>query len=82
MLDKIQSAYKEKILKKLEGVSGEMLPVFYKITHILATGLIPKKRRAKKLGSLRGIWKGCQIDDELFFESRRFFRSNYECTLF
>ena len=66
----MQSPYKEKILKELEEVPGEMMPEFYKIIHILATGLFPKKRGVKKRSSLRGIWKGSRIDDALLLEAK------------
>ena len=62
--------YKEKILKELEGVPGEMMPKLYKIVHILATELVPKKKGTKKRGSLKGIWKGSQIDDSLLLEAK------------
>ena len=66
----MQATYKEKILRELEEVPGEMMPEFYKIIHILATKLIQKKGKAKKRGSLRGIWKGSRIDDALLLEAR------------
>ncbi len=72
-------AYKEKILKELEGVPVEIMPKIYKIIHILATELVPKKKGAKKRGSLKGIWKGSQIDDSLFLEAKKsFFPYDYE----
>lgn len=67
----MQLGYKEKILKELEGVPGEMMAKLYKIIHILATELVPKKKGAKKRGSLKGIWKGSQIDDSLFLEAKK-----------
>ena len=41
--DKMLSTYKEKILKELEEVPGEMMPKLYKIIHLLTTELIQKK---------------------------------------
>ena len=67
----MQLDYKEKILKELEGIPGEMMPKFYKIIHILTTELVPKKKDAKKRVSLKGIWKGSQIDDSLFLEAKK-----------
>ena len=65
------STYKEKILKELEGVPMEMMPKLYKIIHLLATELIPKTKETGKRGSLKGIWKGSQVDDSLFLEARK-----------
>ena len=41
------STYKEKILKELAGVPGEMMPKLYKIIHLLTTELIQKKMKRK-----------------------------------
>ncbi len=65
------STYKEKILKELEGVPREMMPKLYKIIHLLATELIPKTKETGNRGSLKGIWKGSQVDDSLFLEARQ-----------
>jgi hypothetical protein len=45
------STYKEKILKELEGVPGEMMPKLYKIIHLLTTELIQKKGEKENRGS-------------------------------
>jgi hypothetical protein len=65
------STYKEKILKEIEGVPREMMPKLYKIIHLLATELIPKTKETGNRGSLKGIWKGSQVDDSLFLEARQ-----------
>jgi hypothetical protein len=65
------STYKEKILKDLEDVPGEMMPKLYKIIHLLTTELIPKTKETGNRGSLKGIWKGSQVDESLFFEARK-----------
>jgi hypothetical protein len=65
------STYKEKILKELEGVPREMMPKLYKIIHLLATELIPKTKETGNRGSLKGIWKGSQVDESLFLEARK-----------
>ncbi len=73
------SIYKEKILKELEGVPGEMMPKLYRIIHLLATELIPKTKQTGKRGSLKGIWRGSQIDEALFLESKKsLFSYEYE----
>lgn len=65
------SAYKEKILKELEGVPDEMMPKLYKIIHLLTTELMQKKDDKKNRGSLKGIWKGSQIDESLFLDAKK-----------
>jgi len=65
------STYKEKILKELEGVPGEMMPKIYRIIHLLTTELIPKANETGNRGSLKGIWKGSQIDESLFLEAKK-----------
>jgi len=65
------SSYKEKILKELEVVPEEMMPKIYKIIHLLATELMPKTKVTGNRGSLKGIWKGSQIDESLFFEAKK-----------
>ncbi len=65
------STYKEKILKELEGVPREMMPKLYKIIHLLATELIPKTKETGNRGSLKGIWKGSQVDESLLLEARK-----------
>jgi hypothetical protein len=65
------STYKEKILKELEGVPREMMPKIHKIIHLLATELIPKTKETGNRGSLKGIWRGSQVDESLFLEARK-----------
>ena len=65
------STYEEKILKELEGVPGEMMPKLYKIIHLLTTELIQKKDEKGNRGSLKGIWKGSQIDESLFLDAKK-----------
>ena len=73
--------YKEKILKELEVVPKEMMPKIYKIIHLLATELMPKKKDTGNRGSLKGIWKGSQIDESLFLEAKNSLFP-YECKYF
>jgi hypothetical protein len=65
------STYKEKILKELEGVPREIMPKIHKIIHLIATELIPKTKETGNRGSLKGIWKGSQVDESLFLEARK-----------
>jgi len=65
------STYKEKILKELEVVPEEMMPKLVKIIHLLVTELMPKTKDIGNRGSLKGIWKGRQIDESLFLEAKK-----------
>lgn len=67
----MKSNYKEKLLKEIEGVPTEMMPKLYRIIHILRTELMPKTKKSKIRGSLKGIWRGSQIDEALFFEAKK-----------
>jgi len=65
--------YREKLLEEIQTIPQEMTPVLYKIVHLLNVQWLRKKdvkRRTKKRGSLKGIWKGSKIDKELFIEAR------------
>lgn len=67
----MQPSYIEKIMQDIEKIPADKLPNVYRIIHLL-TGEI--KAGVKKTGnrvSLRGIWKGSQIDDSLFTEARK-----------
>jgi len=63
--------YKEKILKDINDIPVDMLPKFYKIVHLLKTELIGDKKKPVKRNSLKGIWKGSEIDDRLFEDAKK-----------
>ena len=65
------STYKEKILKELEGVPTEMMPKLYRIIYLLTNEIIPKTKETGNRGSLKGIWKGSQIDESIFLEAKK-----------
>jgi hypothetical protein len=65
------STYKEKILKELEGVPSELMPKIHKIIHLITAELIPKTKETRNRASLKGIWKGSQVDESLFLEARK-----------
>jgi len=56
------STYKEKLLKEIEGFPEEKIPKLYKIIHILRAELMQKTQKPMIRGSLKGIWKGSQIE--------------------
>lgn len=64
--------YKEKILKELERFPETMLPRLYRVIHLLSTELLGAgMKTARKRGSLKGIWKGSQIDESLFVDAKK-----------
>ena len=67
----MSSTYKEKLLKGIEEISEEMMPKFYRVIHMLRAELTPKMEKSEIRGSLRGIWKGSQIDERLFLEAKK-----------
>jgi hypothetical protein len=64
------SNYKQKILEEIERVPDEKMSVLYKFVHLLTTELMAQQKSEER-GSLQGIWRGSQIDDELLAEARR-----------
>jgi len=65
------SKYNEKILKDIEEVPEDKKPILYKIIHLLVKELTPVSKITKKRGSLKGIWKGSQIDESLFTKAKK-----------
>lgn len=65
------STYKEKLLKEIEGFPEEKISKLYKIIHILRTELMQQVRKSGNRASLKGIWRGSQIDEKLFVEARK-----------
>ena len=63
--------HKERLLKEIDEFPKETIPKLYKIIHVLRTELIGKAKKPEIRGSLKGIWKGSQIDNALYLESRR-----------
>ncbi|HOK29972.1 MAG TPA: hypothetical protein PLH42_05255 [bacterium] len=60
--------YKEEILKDIEKIPAEKLPRFYIIIHTLIKEFSPKQ---KEETTLKGLWKGSQVDDSLFDEAKK-----------
>ena len=67
----MSSTYKERLLKEIEGFPEEKISKLYKIIHILRIELMQKARKPGIRGSLKGVWKGSQIDESLFLEAKR-----------
>ncbi|MDN3509990.1 MAG: hypothetical protein NG784_01595 [Candidatus Jettenia sp.] len=67
----MQTSYKEKILREIEKIPDNKLENIYKIIHLLTEEITAGVRKTGKRSSLRGIWKGSQIDDSLFTDARK-----------
>jgi len=65
------STYKERLLKEIGAFPEEKIPKLYKIIHILRVELMQKAKKRGIRGSLKGIWKGSQIDEILFTEAEK-----------
>ncbi|MBU2431825.1 MAG: hypothetical protein KKH99_14115 [Proteobacteria bacterium] len=65
------SVYREKILEEIRVLPEEMLPKFYKVIHLITTEFTPELKKKGNRGSLKGIWKGSNIDEKLFAEAKR-----------
>ncbi len=63
--------YKKKILQEIEKVPDEKLANMYRIIHLLTGELMEWYKKSGKRVSLKGIWKGSQIDDSLFDEAKK-----------
>jgi len=61
--------YKEEILKDMEKIPIEKLPRFYIIIHALIKEFSSSKNKEKP--TLKGLWKGSQINDSLFDEAKK-----------
>ena len=58
----MRSTYREKLLKEIEEFPEGKIPNLYKIIHILRVELMQKTQKPMIRGSLKGIWKGSQIE--------------------
>jgi hypothetical protein len=67
----MQIDYKKKILQDIEKVLTEKLANVYRIIHVLTGELSSGMKKTGKRVSLKGLWKGSQIDDALFAESKK-----------
>ena len=67
----MSSNYKEKLLKEIEGFPEGKIPKLYKIIHILRVELMQKAKKPMIRGSLKGIWKGSQIEEASFIEAKK-----------
>jgi len=67
----MRSKYKEKISKEIENIPENKMPKLYKVIHVLTSEIISKTGKTGKRGSLKGIWKGSNIDESLFNKAKK-----------
>lgn len=67
----MQTTYKEKILQEIEKIPEDKLANMYRIIHLLAVEITSGAKKTGKRISLKGIWKGSQIDDAIFDEAKK-----------
>jgi hypothetical protein len=65
------TTYKEKLIGEINAIPESLLPRFYRIMHTLRTELTRRPTTSRTRGSLKGIWKGSNIDDSLLAESKK-----------
>jgi len=65
------STYKEKLIDEIETIPEKMLPRFYRIVSILKTELYESERKTASTNTLKGIWKGSDVDEKLFEEAKK-----------
>ncbi len=66
----MESIYKEKLIKEIETIPEDKLPIFYKIINLLKHELDSEKKKMSSNVSLAGIWLGSKINDDLFIEAK------------
>ena len=64
------TTYKQKLISEINAVPASLLPRFYRIMHALRTELTRREASTHARGSLKGIWKGSNIDESLLAESK------------
>jgi len=65
------TTYKQKLIGEINAVPENLLPRFYRVMHILRTELTRQTTTTRARGSLKGIWKGSNIDESLLAESKK-----------
>ncbi len=65
------TTYKQKLIGEINAVPEYLLPRFYRIMRTLRTELTRQAATTPVRGSLKGIWKGSNIDESLLEESKK-----------
>jgi hypothetical protein len=69
--EKMPLSYKDRLLKEINEFPEESLPKLYRVLHGLRTELMDEGNKSCVRGSLKGIWKGSQLQDDLFLQARK-----------
>ena len=67
----IYKTYKEKILEEIEVFPEDKMSKLYRIIRLLVTELRSETNKTGNRSSLKGLWKGSQIDESLFIEAEK-----------
>ena len=62
---------KNRLLKEIDEFPEEAIPKLYRVLHVLRTELMWTRDKSCVRRSLKGIWKGSQIDDDLFLQAKK-----------
>lgn len=65
------SSYKERLLRELEEFPAGEIPRLYRLVHFLRKEWAQKDQKQNIWGSLKGIWKGVTIEDQVLSEAKR-----------
>lgn len=63
--------YKEKILHEIEKIPDGKLVNIYKVIHLWTEEFPIDAKKTEKRSSLKGIWKGSQINESLFSRAKK-----------
>ena len=69
--ENMPSSYKDMLLKEISEFPEETIPKLYRIVHVLRRELMQNGEKPLIRGSLKGIWRGSEIDERLFLEAKR-----------
>lgn len=65
------SSFKERLLKELDEFPAGEIPRLYKLIHFLRKEWARGDQKTSSRGSLKGIWKGVTIEDQVLYEAKR-----------
>ena len=64
------STYKEKLIQEIETIPDEMIPQFYRIINVLKNEIVNKPQPVNDKQTLRGIWRGSKIKNNLIKQAK------------
>jgi len=65
------TTYKQKLIGEINALPEELMPRFYRIVRTLRSELTHQTAVTPKRGSLRGIWRGVEIDESHIFAAKK-----------